>query len=118
MLTAFYDPGFAAPLGEHQMPIRKFALLAEELSAAPDIILRSPAPASDEDLRCVHTPEYIEAIRTGEPRPLAQSQKFPWSPELYPSVCLTNGACVAAARQALHDGVSAALASGFHHACA
>ena len=44
---------------------------------------RSAAPVTDEDLLRVHTPEYIEAIRTGEPRALAQSQKFPWSPELF-----------------------------------
>jgi len=65
----------------------------------------------------VHTADYVAAIRSGEPRDLAESQKFPWSPQLYPSVCLTNGGCLAAGRQALRDGVSAALASGFHHAC-
>jgi acetoin utilization deacetylase AcuC-like enzyme len=46
---------------------------------------------------------------------LAESQKFPWSPQLFPSVCLTNGGVLTAARQALLDGSSAALASGFHH---
>ena len=55
-------------------------------------------------------------MRTGEPRALAESQKFPWSPELYPSVCLTSGGLLAAARRALEDGVAAALVSGFHHA--
>ena len=77
-----------------------------------------PSPVIDEDLRRVHTAEYVEAVRTGAPRELAQSQKFPWSPELFPSVCLTSGGCLGAARQALRDGVSAALVSGFHHACA
>lgn len=118
MLTAFYHPGYAAPLGQHIMPIRKFGLVAEGLCHAADIKLARPLPVTEEDLRRVHTPEYIEAIRTGEPRVLAQSQKFPWSPELFPSVCLTSGGCLAAARQALRDGVSAALVSGFHHSCA
>jgi acetoin utilization deacetylase AcuC-like enzyme len=36
---------------------------------------------------------------------------------LFSSVCLTGGGVLAAARQALSDGVSGALASGFHHAC-
>jgi len=118
MLTAFFHPGYEAPIGQHIMPIRKFGLVADGLRDAADIKILRPAPVSEEDLRRVHTPEYIEAIRTGEPRDLAQSQKFPWSPELFPSVCLTNGGCLAAARQALKDGVSAALVSGFHHACA
>ena len=116
MITAFYHPGFAAPIGNHIMPMRKFALVADGLKSFPNVQLKEPAPATEEDLLRVHTPEYINAVRTGTPRALAESQKFPWSPELFPSVCLTNGACLAAARQALRDGVGAALASGFHHA--
>ncbi len=118
MLTAFYHPGYAAPLGQHIMPIRKFGLVAEGLRDAKDVQLVEPTPVTVEDLRRVHTDDYIAAIRTGEPRALAESQKFPWSPELFPSVCLTAGGCLTAARQALQDGVSAALVSGFHHACA
>jgi acetoin utilization deacetylase AcuC-like enzyme len=117
-LTIYYSPGFAAPLGEHRMPIRKFGLVAEELASWPDISLVEPAAASLAAIEQVHTKRYIEAIRTGEPRWLAEMQKFPWSQELFASVCLTNGGCLAAARQALKDGASAALASGFHHACA
>ncbi len=118
MLTAFYHPGYAAPIGDHVMPIHKFGLIADGLRGAKDITLAAPAPVTEADLRRVHTERYIAAIRTGEPRPLAEAQKFPWSPELYPSVCLTSGGCLAAARQALRDGVSAAHVSGFHHACA
>ncbi len=118
MLTAFYHPGFAAPIGEHRMPIGKFALVAAEVAKMEGIVLEEPPPATESDLLRVHTPEYVRAIREGEPRALAESQKFPWSPALFPSVSLTNGACIAMARAALRDGVSAAIASGFHHACA
>jgi acetoin utilization deacetylase AcuC-like enzyme len=118
MLTAFYHPGFAAPLGEHIMPMAKFGLVAEGAREMDGVQLREPDPVSTADLLRVHTQRYVDAICSGEPRALAESQKFPWSSELYPSVCLTNGACLAAARQALQDGASAALASGFHHACA
>ncbi len=117
-LTLFHDPGFAAPIGEHVMPIRKFGLVAEELAKNPQIQIVSPPPVTETDLLRVHTPEYIQAIKTGQPRELAESQKFPWSPELFPSVCLTNGGVLAAGKQALEDGVSGALASGFHHSSA
>ncbi len=116
MITAFYHPGFAAPIGDHVMPMRKFALVAEGLKDRDEVLLAEPEPATEEDLRRVHTPEYVDAVRTGSPRALAESQKFPWSPALFPSVCLTSGACLAAARRALRDGAAAALASGFHHA--
>jgi acetoin utilization deacetylase AcuC-like enzyme len=117
MINAFYHPGFAAPIGErHIMPMRKFALVAEGAKSLPGVQLAEPAPATEEELCLVHTPEYIDAIRTGEPRALAESQKFPWSEALFPSVCLTSGACIGAGRHALRNGVAVALVSGFHHA--
>src|SRR5438105_1079264 len=116
MITAFYHPDFAAPIGDHVMPMRKFALVDQGLGSNPAVRLEAPPPISEAELRLVHTPEYITAVRTGTPRRLAESQKFPWTPALFPSVCLTNGACLAAGRQARTAGVAAALASGFHHA--
>ena len=118
-MKIFHHPGFAAPLGDHIMPISKFARVADRIrEEMPEIEIAAPEPVGEVDLMRVHTPAYIEAVRTGEPRALAESQKFPWSPQLYPSVCLTNGGVLAAAREALRSGSSAALASGFHHACA
>jgi len=117
MITTYYDPGYAAPIGDaHVMPITKFSLVADGLRDAPGVRLEAPAPLGEADLLRVHTRAYLEAVRTGEPRGLAESQKFPWSAQLYPSVCLTGGGCLAAARRALADGVAAALVSGFHHA--
>lgn len=116
-IPVYYHPGFAAPLGEgHLMPIRKFALVAAGLRDDPGAAFAEPAPITEAELWRVHTPAYVEAVRTGEPRALAESQKFPWTPALHPSVCLTNGACLAAGRHALETGVAAALVSGFHHA--
>ena len=115
-LATYYHDGYAAPLGDHVMPITKFSLVADGLRSDPRVRLIEPEPLSEADLLRVHTREYVDAVRTGEPRALAESQKFPWSPQLYPSVLLTGGGCLAAARQALSDGVAAALVSGFHHA--
>ena len=71
MLTVFFHPGYAAPIGSHIMPIRKFGLVADGLRGAKDIRLVEPQPLTEADLRRVHTPEYIAAIQTGEPRTLA-----------------------------------------------
>lgn len=117
-LELFHHPGFAAPIGDHIMPMRKFALVADALRHVPGIRISPPPPVTEADLLRVHTPGYIEAIKTSRPRELAESQKFPWSPELFPSVLLTNGGVLAAAKTALASGVSGALASGFHHSCA
>jgi acetoin utilization deacetylase AcuC-like enzyme len=117
-IPVYYHPGFAAPIGAgHMMPIRKFALVAEALRGDPAAEFIEPAAVTEADLWRVHTPAYVSAVQMGEPRALAESQKFPWTPGLYLSVCLTNGACLAAARRALENGqAAAALVSGFHHA--
>lgn len=116
MITAYHDPGFAAPIGAHVMPMRKFQMVADGLAGNPFVRVEVPAPVSETDLLRVHTAEYVTAVRTGEPRGLAESQKFPWSPALWASVLLTSGGAVAAARRACAEGLAAALASGFHHA--
>ena len=115
-MKLYYDKAFAAPLGRHVMPIHKFELIAECLRFDTRVVLRSPDPISESDLLAVHTHEYVMAVKTGSPRMLAESQKFPWSESLYRSVLLTNGAVLAAAGTALDGRISGALASGFHHA--
>lgn len=114
-LRIYHHPGFAAPIGPHIMPMRKFQLVADKLRTDPRFEMVEPVAIDETDLLRVHSPEYVRAIQTGEPRELAESQKFPWSPALYPSVRLTNGGLAAAAGHALETGISAALASGFHH---
>ncbi|WP_437676177.1 histone deacetylase family protein [Sorangium sp. So ce131] len=116
-IRVFHSPRYFADIGQHVMPMRKFALVREaiERSGLPARV-EAPEPVSDEDLLRVHTPEYLQAIVTGEPRALAESQKFPWSPELAGAVRFTNGGCIAATFAALEDGIAGNLASGFHHA--
>jgi acetoin utilization deacetylase AcuC-like enzyme len=115
-LKAFHSPRYTADIGNHVMPIRKFDLVRAAIEAEGlPVEVVEPAPATDEDLLRVHTREYVNAIATGEPRALAESQKFPWSAELAQAVRLTNGGCIAGLYAALERGVAANLASGFHH---
>lgn len=116
MIPVFYHPGYFAPIGDsHRMPMRKFGLVAEQIKDHPQAEFHTPEPATMEQLLRVHTPEYIKAIETGEPRDKAEEQKFPWSEKLFPAVKLTNGGVIATAHKALETGVAACLASGFHH---
>jgi len=117
-IPIYFDPGYEAPIGTHIMPIRKFRLVAEALAGWPELEFRSHEALSRTDFLAVHTKEYVDAIVSGEPRALAESQKFPWSPALYPSVCLTSGGAFASASAALDEGgIAGALVSGFHHSC-
>ncbi len=115
-LHVAWSPHYEAPLGDHVMPIGKFRRVAEGLTA--DVNWLEVTPVTDTDLLRVHTEAYVRAVATGEPRALAESQKFPWSPTLATSVRWTSGGCVAAAEAAMRWGVAGNLASGFHHAFA
>jgi acetoin utilization deacetylase AcuC-like enzyme len=115
-MRLFHSDRYYADLGEHVMPIRKFGLVRAGIEATGlPATFEEPPRATDEDLLRVHTPEYVRAVDTGEPRALAESQKFPWSPQLAEAVRWTNGGTIAALRAALDDGVAGNLASGFHH---
>ena len=98
------------------MPMRKFQLVADAIRARDYVRIETPKPIDDVDILRVHDAAYVDAVKTGQPRELAESQKFPWSEALYPSVRLTNGAVYAAANRALEAGIASALCSGFHHA--
>src|SRR2546429_7925319 len=63
MITAFYHPAFAVPIGNHIMPMRKFALVAEGLTARADVLLARPEPATESDLRRGYTPGVLNAGR-------------------------------------------------------
>ena len=116
-MKLFHSPRYFADLGEHVMPIRKFALVREAIEATGlPVTIQEPPRVSDLDLLRVHTEAYVRAVETGEPRALAESQKFPWSPALAEAVRWTNGGTIAGLFAALEDGVAGNLASGFHHA--
>lgn len=98
---------------------RKAMWIAESLRERPipGVELVAPRPLSAEEMSVVHDPAYIEALRTGIPADLAQSQGFSWDPGLWRSISAMTGGAVAAALGAYHSGGTAgSLSSGLHHA--
>jgi acetoin utilization deacetylase AcuC-like enzyme len=104
--------------GHHFDTTRKARWVAESLRARPvaGIAFAEPTPVTEDELRATHDEAYIQAIKTGEPRGLAESQGFEWDSGLWPMVCASTGGAIAAARAALSDGVAGSLSSGLHHA--
>jgi acetoin utilization deacetylase AcuC-like enzyme len=116
-MPVFYTEDYASAAVSFETT-RKARWVAESLQASPIAGLRlTPnAPLTSAQLERVHDPAYVAAVRTGEPRALAQSQGFSWDPHLWDMVCASNGGAVAAALAALRSGRAGALASGLHHA--
>jgi acetoin utilization deacetylase AcuC-like enzyme len=117
MVAVYYDPSYAA--ADFAFPTtRKARWVADSLltTPVPGIRLERPPPLTEEDLLTAHDGAYVRAVRTGEPRELAQSQELNWDPGLWPMVLASNGGTVAAALRAMRDGVAGSLSSGLHHA--
>jgi acetoin utilization deacetylase AcuC-like enzyme len=120
-LKVFACDHYVIPLPRrHRFPIRKYALLREAVAASglvPLEDLDAPELATDEQILRVHTPEYLENVKTGR---LTEADLrrigFPWSPELVTRSRCSVGGTISACRAALQDGVSVNLAGGTHHA--
>ena len=75
-------------------------------------------PATWRDIAALHAPAFVEAVRTGEPRALAESQGFRWSPAFAAAVVHIWEGHARAARLALADPRRLVChpVSGAHHA--
>ena len=116
MTHVFYSPAYVGS-GYAFETTRKAKWVADSLdkSRIRGIELVEPASLTEEQVARVHSSEYIDAVRTGEPVDLAESQGFDWDPNVWPMVLASNGGAVAAALAALSDGVAGSLSSGLHH---
>jgi acetoin utilization deacetylase AcuC-like enzyme len=65
----------------------------------------------------VHTPQYVQKLKTGTLSPSEEMQmEIPYSPELVRAFWLAAGGSILAAEHALQDRVGFNIGGGFHHA--
>jgi acetoin utilization deacetylase AcuC-like enzyme len=115
-----YHQRYDLNLGPHVFPSQKFRLiyemlLREGIAVAEDFL--RPELASDDDLRRVHTADWVHKLKTGT---LTASEvmnlEVPYSRELVEAVWLAAGGTILAGQCALRDGFGSNLSGGFHHA--
>lgn len=122
-MRVFYTPRYYAEIGEgHVFPIRKFELVRDRLRAEGTVTpseFFEPEPASRQEVRLVHTDDYVSRLCEGKlsPRELRRLG-LPWSPSLVRRSFYAVGGTIAAARQAITLGIGSNLAGGTHHAFA
>jgi acetoin utilization deacetylase AcuC-like enzyme len=115
-----YSDDYYLPIGSHVFPAEKYKcihdrLLASGIVTPSDFLV--PSPASDEDILLVHTPQYVQKLKSGTLTALEELQlEVPFSPELVRAFWLAAGGSVLAADRALDDGVAINIGGGFHHA--
>jgi acetoin utilization deacetylase AcuC-like enzyme len=98
---------------------RKSGWIIDSLKSQPieGIEIDMPSLLSAGDLCEVHSEEYVEAVRYGRPKRLAESQGFHWDAGLWTMARAHASGVVAALLHALETGENAgSLSSGQHHA--
>ncbi len=115
-----YSDEYYLPIGQHVFPAQKYRqvrdrLLETKVADASDFV--TPQPASDQDILLVHTPQYVEKLKTGTLSAREEMElEIPYSPELVRAFWLAAGGSILAADRALKDGVAVNIGGGFHHA--
>ena len=115
-----YSDDYYLPIGSHVFPAEKYKcihdrLLASGIAQPSDFV--TPRPATDQDVLLVHTPRYVEKLKTGTLNAREQLElEVPYSPELVSAFWLAAGGSVLAADHALNDGMAISIGGGFHHA--
>jgi acetoin utilization deacetylase AcuC-like enzyme len=115
-----YSDGYYLPIGNHVFPAEKFRwvrdrLLSSGVAETTDFL--EPQPAADQDILLVHTPEYVQKLKTGTLSAREEMEmEIPYSRDLAEAFWLAAGGSILAARQALTDRVAISIGGGFHHA--
>ncbi len=115
-----YSEDYYLPIGAHVFPAEKYQrihqrLIETKVAEASDFL--TPQAASDQDILLVHTPQYVQKLKTGTLSPREELEmEIPYSPELVRAFWLAAGGSILAADHALKDHVGFNIGGGFHHA--
>jgi acetoin utilization deacetylase AcuC-like enzyme len=115
-----YSEEYFLPIGQHVFPAQKYRLIHQRLLdngiATPEDFL-TPQPASDQDILLVHTPPYVNKLKTGTLSAREEMElEIPYSQELVKAFWLAAGGSILAADCALKDKIAINIGGGFHHA--
>lgn len=116
-VPVYYAPPYVAA-GYAFDTTRKSGAIHASLITEPiaGVELREPSPVDAALLGRIHDAAYVDAVRTGQPQWLAESQGFAWDPGLWLAACAHVGGMLAAAQAARETGCAGSLSSGQHHA--
>jgi acetoin utilization deacetylase AcuC-like enzyme len=120
-MTVVHSARYAIDIGPHVFPTQKYDLVRRRL--IDERIIRAeaivdPKPAGWDDLRLVHTSEYLERLRAGtlSGEDIAQLE-LPWSEAMVDGFRVMVGGTIEAARRAVTGGaVACHIGGGLHHA--
>jgi acetoin utilization deacetylase AcuC-like enzyme len=119
-LPVVFHEGYEVDIGPHVFPTAKYRLVRDRLARDGLLEIESlsrPEPASDEDLRLVHTARWVEKLGSGSLSLRDEMLlELPYSVPLREAAWLTCGGAILTARLALREGIAVHIGGGYHHA--
>lgn len=115
-----YSDDYYLPIGAHVFPAEKYRRIHDRLleigvAEAEDFV--TPQLATDQDVLLVHTPAYVQKLKTGTLSAREELEmEVPYSPELVRAFWLAAGGSILAADYALKNRIAFNIGGGFHHA--
>lgn len=115
-----YSPRYYADIGVHVFPMVKYRGVFERLREARvgEFAFLEPQPATERQLRSVHTPEYLQDLRNCACTTRTAYSELPISKEIIDLFILAAGGTILSCREALKTGWAVHIGGGFHHAFA
>jgi acetoin utilization deacetylase AcuC-like enzyme len=116
-----YSDKYYADIGYHVFPVIKYRLICQKLlnqGGVAESEFIDSIPANYDELRLVHTSEYLEDLITCAWTPRTSASELPISKEIIDLFILAAGGTILACREALKRGWAVHLSGGFHHAFA
>jgi len=122
MIPIVHHPAYEFDIGPHVFPTRKYRLvldrLARENTISRDDVL-APHPLTDDDVRLVHTADYVRRINEDALTPGERAAlEVPFSRELRDAMWLCAGGTLRTATLAMKHALAVHIGGGFHHAFA
>src|SRR5215472_3880302 len=111
-----YSDRYYLPIGDHVFPAEKYRrirdrLLSTGVAEPGDFV--EPEPATDQDILLVHTPGYVQKLKTGTLSSREEIEmEIPYSRELVEAFWLAAGGSILAASYALADQISISIGGG------
>lgn len=121
MLQIAFSPVYRLRLPEgHRFPMLKYELIHEQLlyeGTCTEANFFGPAPVDDRWVLGVHTPDYVQALKTGTIDAMMMRRiGFPLTPELIEREWIITQGTIDCTQLAQRDGVAMNVAGGTHHA--
>ena len=117
MVPFIYSDQYVVDIGEHVFPVEKYRLVRDRLKECyKEIKFLEPSLPTDEELLLVHTPAYLEDLKSLLWTGGTLRSELPLTREIVNAYLLGAGGTILTCRMALDNSIACHIGGGFHHA--